>query len=159
MKYYIVEVRERGAIPVLVTSVHRRNFDANGKIINTLGDYPEAMRQAAREANAALIDLNAMSKVLYEALGPEKSVKAFVHYPAGTFPGQDQELKDNSHFNAYGAYELAKCVVEGIKANNLGIAEYLAEDVPAFDPETPDPVEQWNLPPSPTVLTVKPESR
>ena len=35
-----------------------------------------------------LIDLNAMSKTLYEAWGEEKSVKAFVHYPANTFPGR-----------------------------------------------------------------------
>src|SRR5690606_37810373 len=43
LKLFIKAAREKGAIPVLVTSMHRRNFDENGAIINTLDDYPEAM--------------------------------------------------------------------------------------------------------------------
>ena len=79
--------------------MHRRSFDSStGKIINTLSDYPEAMRQTAKEERVALIDLNAMSKTLYEAWGPEKSIKAFVHFPANSFPNQPNELKDNTHF-------------------------------------------------------------
>jgi lysophospholipase L1-like esterase len=157
LKHYISEARERGAIPVLVTSMHRRNFDEQGKIINTLGDYPEAVRQTAKEENVAVIDLNAMSKEFYEAMGPEKSKKAFVHYPPDTFPGQDKELKDDTHFSTYGAYELAKCIVEGIKKNNLKLADYLREDVKPFDPSNPDPVEDWQLPQSPDVTVVKPD--
>ncbi|MGB6546972.1 MAG: rhamnogalacturonan acetylesterase [Candidatus Acidiferrales bacterium] len=149
LRLYINEARLRGATPVLVTSMNRRSFDPSGKIVNTLGDYPDAMRQLAREENVPLIDLNAMSKIFYEAMGPEESTKAFVHYPANTFPGQTAELKDDTHFNSYGAYELAKCIVEGIKSNQLGIAKYLLGDTPAFDPAHPDPVTQWNLPPTP----------
>jgi lysophospholipase L1-like esterase len=156
LKFYIAEAKKRGAIPVLVTSMHRRTFDANGKITNSLGDYPEAMRQTAKEESVALIDLNAMSKTFYEALGPEKAVKAFVHYPANTFPGQDKELKDDTHFNAYGGYELARCIVEGIKANKLGIAKFLDDDVPSFDPAKPDDVSKWNLPASPFIAIEKP---
>ncbi len=73
LKRFINEARARGATPVLVTSMHRRTFGEDGKIQNSLGDYPEAMRQTAREENVALIDLSAMSKTLYEALGPEES--------------------------------------------------------------------------------------
>jgi lysophospholipase L1-like esterase len=149
LKLYINEARLRGAIPVLVTSMLRRNFGDDGKIVNTLEDYPEAMRQTAREENVPLIDLNVMSKAFYEALGPDKSTRAFVHFPAGTFPGQTAELKDDTHFNAYGAYELAKCIVEGIKADNLGIAKYLVEGLPTFDPAHPDSLETWNFPASP----------
>jgi len=156
LKFYIAEAKKRGAIPVLVTSMHRRTFDNNGKITNSLGDYPDAMRQTAKEESVALIDLNAMSKILYEALGPEKSVKAFVHYPANTFPGQDKDLKDDTHFNAYGGYELARCIVEGIKASKLGIAKCLVDDVPSFDPAKPDSVEKFSLPSSLLVATEKP---
>jgi len=157
LKLYIDEARKRNAIPVLVTSMHRRNFDAGGKIVNTLGDYPEAMRQLAKEENVPLIDLNAMSKELFEALGPDGTVKAFVHYPAGTFPGQDKELKDNTHFNAYGAYELAKCVVLGIKANKLGIAKFMIDDLRPFDPGHPDSRADWSLPASPISSETKPD--
>ena len=141
---------------MLVTSMLRRKFADDGKIVNTLEDFPDAMRQTAKEEDVPLIDLNVMSKAFYEAMGPENSTRAFVHYPAGTYPGQTTELKDDTHFNAYGAYELAKCIVEGIKASQLGIAKYLVEGLPTFDPAHPDSLESWNLPASPLMQTATP---
>ena len=128
LKVFIAEARRRGAHPVLVTSVHRRHFDANGRIINTLGRYPEAMRMLAAEDDVPLIDLNLMSGTLYEALGPEKAPLAFAN--GG---------KDLSHHNSYGAYLVAECVVEGIKANIPGLAGRLLRDAPSFDPSHPAP--------------------
>lgn len=158
LKYFISETRKHKGIPVLVTSMHRRNFDDQGKIVNTLGDYPEAVRQTGQEEKVPVIDLNAMSKILYEAWGPEKSIHAFVHYPAGTFPGQEKALSDNTHFNPYGAYELAKCIVEGIKSNHLAVADDLISNLPSFDPAHPDPLENWYWPLSPQKETsVKPD--
>ncbi len=157
LKEWITEARSRGMIPVLVTSMHRRTFDSAGHITNSLGDYPEAMRQTAKEERVALVDLNAMSKILYEAWGPEGSIKAFVHFPANTFPNQAKELKDNTHFTAYGAYELAKCVVKGIKQNVPGLAKYLQTGLPVFDPAQPDPFSKWALPASAFIGVVKPE--
>ena len=58
LKVFIAEARRRGAIPVLVTPMQRRNFDGAGRIRNTLGDFPEAVRQTAAEEHVALIDLN-----------------------------------------------------------------------------------------------------
>ena len=107
--------------------MHRLTFDAAGKITNSLGDYPEAVRQAAKEENVALIDLNAMSKLFYEALGPADAHLAF----AGN---------DTTHHDDYGSYELAKCIVEGIRQTKLPIAKYLF-DMPPFDPAHPDPGE------------------
>ena len=115
------------------------------------------MRQLASEEKIALIDLNAMSKTLFEAMGPEGTLKAFVHYPAHTFPGQTRELKDDTHFNAYGAYELAKCVVEGIRTAKLGLADHLTAELPSFDPAYPDSVDTWHLPASPARVAVKPD--
>lgn len=137
--------------------MNRRSFDSAGEIRQTLGDYPDAMRQVAKEENIALIDLNAMSKILYEAWGPEKSVKGFVHYPANTFPGQDNALKDDTHFSTYGAYEIAKCIVTGMRSNKLVLAEYLVDKLPAFDPAHPADFEKWKLPASPIAVTAKPD--
>ena len=153
---FINEARKRGATPVLVTSMHRRRFDEQGQIVNTLDEYPEAMRQLAEEENVALIDLNAMSKELYETLGVEGSRDLFVHYPAGTFPGQANELKDNTHFSTYGAYELAKCVLEGIKAQIPELADELVPGLPPFDPANPDPYDLFDLPRSPMYDNQKP---
>lgn len=154
---YISDVRSKGGIPVLVTSMHRRSFDSTGQIINTLGDYPEAVRQAAKETGTALIDLNAMSKTLYEAWGPVESMKAFVHYPANTFPGQDKKLEDNTHFNTYGAWQIAKCIVKGIRDKKLAIAKFLKKESVPFNPAKPDPVEKWNWPMGAYVTGMKPD--
>ena len=135
-------------IPVLVTSMHRRSFDSAGHIINTLLEYPEAMRQTAKEENVSLIDLNAMSKTLYEAMGPGRSLKAFVHYPANSFPNQPEELKDNTHFSPYGAYQLAACVMSSILKQDLPLARFIRKDIKPFDPNKPLPFATFYWPPS-----------
>lgn len=157
LKYYISEVKKKGGVPVLVTSMNRRSFDSTGHISNSLGDYPEAVRQTAKEENAALIDLNAMSKIMYEAWGPERSIKAFVHYPANTFPNQARKLEDNTHFNTYGAYQIARCIVQGILDNKLPVAKYLKKNITPFDPAKPDAVENWYWPQSMLVAAAKPD--
>jgi lysophospholipase L1-like esterase len=155
LKEWIAEARKRNVVPVLVTSMHRRNFDSAGHIINTLLEYPEAMRQTAKEENVVLIDLNAMSKTLYEAWGEEKSIKAFVHYPANTFPKQQEALKDNTHFSPYGAYELARCIVSSIKKQKLSLAKFIKNDVPLYDPAKPLAVEKFYWPLSALVTAGK----
>lgn len=154
---FVQAIRAKGAHPVLVTSMKRRRFDAHGRQYETLGDYPQATRQAARDLNVPLIDLNHMSGVLYSALGPEDSKKAFVHYPANTFPDQAKALKDDTHFNAYGGHELALCVVEAIKTYAPELATYLHPDLPNYDPSTPTPFESLNIPASPISSITKPD--
>jgi hypothetical protein len=122
--------------------MNRLTFDAEGKITNSLGGYPEAVRQAAKEENVALIDLNAMSKLFYEALGPGDAHLAF----AG---------KDTTHHDNYGSYELAKCIVEGIRQARLPIAEYLY-NLPHFDPAHPDPVSKFDIPAEPAADEQRP---
>ncbi len=155
LKRFIAEARSHGATPVLVTSMHRRRFDSTGTIVNTLGDYPEAARQTAAEEKVALVDLNAMSKKFYEALGPVNSTKAFVHYPAGTYPDQPTDLKDDTHFNNYGAYELAKMVVQGLKDARVPLARELVAGIPRFDPSHPDDVARFAFAASPVAAPAK----
>ena len=157
LQRYISEVKKKGGIPVLVTSMHRRRFDSTGHIVNTLEDYPDAVHQTAKEENVAVIDLNSMSKVLYEAWGPEKSIKAFVHYPANTFPGQTNKLEDNTHFNTYGAYELAKCIITGIRNQNLPLTKFIKKEVPVFEPAKPLAFEKFYWPMSSFVTATKPD--
>lgn len=141
---FIADTRQHGATPVLVTSQNLRKLDENGKAVQTLDGYPEAMRQVAMEQNVTLIDLNAMSMPFYEALGPEKLPKAFV---------------DGTHQNDYGSYELAKCVVNGIVEAKLPFAKYLAGDWKPFDPARPDPLEEFRLPPDPQLDPARPGVR
>lgn len=157
LRYLISEARAKGGIPVLITSMNRRTFDSEGKIANSHGDYPDAVRKLAKEEGIALIDLHAMSKTLYEAWGDEGSKKAFVHFPAGTFPQQDKDLADNTHFNPYGGYELAKCVIQGIKDNNIPIRKYIVKDFKKFDPARPDAFDSVRIPRSPLYSMLKPD--
>lgn len=157
LKSFITETRKRGAQPVLVTSMFRRRFDESGKIIDTMAKYPDAVRQVAAEEKVPLIDLNSMSRILFEAMGSEGSKKAFVHYPAGTFPGQKEKIEDDSHFSTYGAYQLACCVAEGIKSNVHALAGHLVDGIVSYDPAHPDPYEEWALPPSPIANPQAPE--
>lgn len=157
LKTFVTEVKKKGGIPVIVTSTSRRSFDADGKILNSLGDFPDAARKVAAAENVALIDLNLMTAELFNALGVENSKKAFVHYPANSYPGQDKPLADDTHFNPYGAYEIAQCVILGIKQQQLGIAKYLVNDLPVFNPSKPDDMTKWKWPESPKSSVVKPD--
>jgi lysophospholipase L1-like esterase len=156
-KRFIDEVRKKGGTPVIVTSTNRRSFGPDGKVFNSLGDYPDAARKVAMEEKVAIIDLNAMTKVFYEALGPDRSKKAFVIYPANSFPGQTKDFNDNTHFNGYGAYELAKCIVQGIRNNHIDIEKYLIDGIPFFDAGAPDNPDTFYLPLAPRSSVVKPD--
>ena len=159
MRSYIAQAKAKGATTILVTPMNRRNFDDTGHITATLGDYPQAMKELGAEKGVAVIDLNAMSKTLYETLGKEGTLHAFVHYPANTFPDQKDELKDDTHFNAYGAYELTECIVQSITDQSLPLAKFLRPNIKPFDPAKPDPVATFNMPPSPFVSTATPYGR
>lgn len=149
LKRFIAAVRGKGGNPVLVTPMERRRFGNDGKPATTLAEHAAAVRKLGAEEKVPVIDLHAMSLELYAALGPERSTRAFVFYPAKTFPGQDQALKDNTHHSAYGGYELARCVVERIRANVPALAARLAENAGTFDPRRPDPPEKFDIPASP----------
>jgi lysophospholipase L1-like esterase len=157
LEQYVEAIRKHDATPILVTPMYRRRFDAVGKLQETLGDYPAAVREVATEQNVTLIDLHAMSGMLFQTLGAQGTLKAFVHFPANTFPGQSEPLADNTHFTSYGAYELARCVVEGIRSSDLPLKQHLAGDIGPFDPAHPDPVGEWKLPASPLSPAETPE--
>ena len=136
LKKVVAETRAKGGTPVLVTSMERKG----GVEAPTLMGYPDAVRAVAKAENCALIDLNAMSVVLYKALGTNL----------------DQAFQDPTHHNNYGSYELAKCIVEGIKQDKLPLAKFIVDDFKGFDPAHPDPVDRFQMPASPQHSDVKP---
>lgn len=158
IKQFIDQARAKGATPVLVTPTRRRFFDENGKITDTHLDYPSVVREIAYRENVPLIDLQQMTKTLCETLGVEDSKKLFVHYPANTYKNQPKELKDNTHFSTYGAYEVAKCVLEGIRYNGLPVAAHIRPEYSAgFSPALPDSFEEYKWILSPFEVVDKPD--
>ena len=142
------KVKAKGATPIIVTSMHRNRF-ADGKVVDTLGEYPQRAREAAAEAGALLIDLHAESRLLYQALGPQGAMALFMH-------DADYSKKDGTHHGPYGAYELAKIVVQGLRDSKLPIARHIARDVPRYDPARPMPEAEFKVPPSMTFATARP---
>ena len=155
LKIFVDLVRAKGADIVFLTPTQRRFFEDDQKTIrNTHGDFPAAMKMVAEKENVPLIDLNAMTKTLFETLGFEDSKRALVHYPKEAY---GKELADNTHFNPYGAYEVAKCVVMGMKQLGLPIVQYLRSDWQDFDPAQPDDWQTFLWVPSRIVENVKPD--
>lgn len=138
LKVFIGEARRRGATPILLTPPHRRNFNAEGKINNTHGGYPEAVRAVGKETGVPVIDLLDMTAVLYETLGPTDAPKAF----------SGNNGSDATHHNNYGAYHLAGFIAEAVRNQVPSLAAHLAPDAPRLDPAKPIPPVQFNLAPS-----------
>ena len=159
LKAYVDAIQAKGGKPVLVTAVARRRFDPQGQVVESLGDFPEAVRRVAKERGLPLIDLNAAAKQVYQALGVERSKLALLHYPANTFPGQTEPLRDDTHFSAYGAYEMARCVAEGIRTGVPELAVHLASAVKPFDPAHPDEPARVVIPASSLVKGDQPEGK
>ena len=161
LKIFIDRVRAAGGRIVFVTPTQRRNFDSEGHIVETHGEYPDAMRAVAAREHVPVIELHDMTRTFFEALGVEGSKQALVHYPAGTYPGQDKALADNTHFNPYGAYEVAKMVVCGIRQLDADFAASLRNAIdpafPTFDPAHPDDPKAFHWPSAPKVDITKPD--
>ena len=105
LRKFISDVRERGAKPVLVTSVLRRQFK-NGNVARNLGDYPDAMRAVALETDTPLIDCEQWSYDWLTELGEEGAEPYYIVYKRGaTNP-------DNTHFTKEGAQIVAKFIAD-----------------------------------------------
>ena len=99
-----------------------------------------------------------MTRTFFETLGYEDSKRALVHYPAGTFAGQTKALEDNTHFNPYGAYEVAKMVVMGLKQHGISrLVDHLRTEWRDYDPAKPDDPAAFEWYPSVKQDTVKPD--
>lgn len=155
LKIFVDQVRSKGADIVFCTPTQRRAFDSDNKTIrNTHGEFPAAMLSVAEREKVPVIDLNGMTKIFFETLGYEDSKRALVHYPKELY---GRELADNTHFNPYGAYEVAKCVVMGMKQLQLPIVQYLRPDWQDFNPAQPDDWKTFKWAPSPLKDIVKPD--
>ena len=155
LKIFVDQVRKKGADIVFCTPTQRRAFNDDKKtLMNTHGDFPAAMKMVAEKENVPLIDLNRLTKTFFETLGYEDSKRALVHYPKEMY---GRELADNTHFNPYGAYEVAKCVVMGMKQLNLPVVQYLRADWQDFNPAQPDDWKTFKWAPSRISENVKPD--
>ncbi len=157
LKQFVDEARAKGVTPIFVTPTQRRMFDDNGKIRETHANYPEAMRWVAKDLGVQVIELHEMTRTFFETLGVEDSKRSLVHYPACTYPNQKTKFEDNTHFNPYGAYEIAKMVIEGMKELKLPVTEHLKGEYTPFNPAKPDDWKTFHWNDGPFIDIVKPD--
>ena len=120
---FATAARARGVIPIFVTPVVRRRFNAEGEFYRSHADYPDGMRALAARLEVPLIDLTQKSKELLIALGEEASKEMFLIYEPGEIAYYPDGNNDNTHFNEFGATEIAKLIVEGIQELGLPLSE------------------------------------
>lgn len=124
---YVTDSRKKKAIPVLITPVARRSFDADGKVVGTHNVYSELVRTVARDNNVLLVDLDKESQELLQQFGQENSKLLFNQLAPGEHPNYPQGVTDNTHFNELGARKMAQIVLADLKKLNLSITEHLVK--------------------------------
>lgn len=122
---FVGDVRAKKANPVLLTPVMRRRFDKDGKFYDTHGEYPDIVRSVARKQNVPLIDMHRKSEALLVRYGSEESRKLFLQLKPGENANYPNGIEDNTHFNTFGAVEMAKLAADGIRENKLKLAKFL----------------------------------
>ena len=145
LRMFAQKALEKGATPILMNSIVRRNFPANvtekaedrddnppsatgptknkeeGDIlVDTHGAYLISPRNVAEELGVPFVDLNALTHNLVQSLGREKSKELFMWIPANTYKFCPDGKIDNTHLNIYGgkvvAAIAAKAMVETVPA-------------------------------------------
>ncbi|MDQ0972094.1 fibronectin type 3 domain-containing protein [Neobacillus niacini] len=139
LKTYINGARQRGAIPILVTPVGRRDFNATtGKFNVSFPEYVQGMKEVAAEMNVNVVDLSARSVAYYDTIGPEGSLSVFLHTDPGVYTAFPNGSQDNTHFQEYGAIQLARLVSDEIKNLNISLSQYVTGiEPPANAPAKP----------------------
>ena len=117
LKKFIRDAVAKGATPILLTPMVRRKFDTSGKLVDTHGKYPEAVREVAAELKVRLIDMQTLTHQVVSSLGDEPSKKIYLYTkPDAKFP---EGRRDDTHLSVEGASIYAGLVaheVAGMKA-------------------------------------------
>lgn len=125
LRFFVSEALAAGLHPAVLSSVERRGFGADGRIVRSHGDYPAACEKVAAELGVPYIDLSTATKELYESYGPERSKDLFVHEGPGVLPAFPDGIADNTHFRYRGAKEIAGIVCREIRGKIPALAEFL----------------------------------
>ena len=102
-----------GARAVLLTPICRRIWE-NGALVDSHGEYPDAVRVLAARKNVPLIDMYESSKALVRQMGEEESKALYMHLEKGAYPAYPDGLADNTHTRPAGANAFARMAAEGL---------------------------------------------
>jgi lysophospholipase L1-like esterase len=115
LQQYIDGARSKNAIPVLITPTPRHQY-SGGVFGNGFPEYCAAIKAVGAQTNTPVIDLQSMGLAYYTSIGDAKVTSTIILN--GT---------DALHFNAEGAYQMARLVATGVAALNLPISQYVIQ--------------------------------
>jgi hypothetical protein len=114
---------DRGAHPIFITPTSSISCSGTTAVA-TRGSYVPATKDAGTQYNVPVIDLNAATVALYNAMSfcpvPGGDVSASTTGPVGDF-----FCDDHTHFSATGAPRIAALVAQAIRNQSLPLAAYL----------------------------------
>ncbi|MGW0533290.1 rhamnogalacturonan acetylesterase [Streptomyces sp. NPDC003032] len=120
---YIRATRARGATPVVVTPVSRRDYNpSTGRFNVSFPAYVAAAKAVAAEEGVPLIDLSALSRAYLDGIGVEASKKVFLWLAPGQYPNFPEGVQDNTHFQEYGATRMARLVARAVAGLGLPLS-------------------------------------
>ena len=111
IRRYIRDARAIGAVPVVVTSLSRRNYK-NGKLVQDLSAYSAASRRVGMEENVTVIDLNAMSTKLLEEMTQEQADQFDATGHADQRAENQKTPVDRTHLNEKGQMLFGRMVAD-----------------------------------------------
>ncbi|MBN2236930.1 MAG: rhamnogalacturonan acetylesterase [Bacteroidales bacterium] len=126
---FVKETRKKGAIPIIFSSIARRNFNEVGTLVDTHGEYPMEARLVAQELNVPFIDLQSLTEKMEEAYGVEKSKDLHLHYQVGEIAYYPDGKEDNTHLSVKGATEVAKMAVIQLKELDLPLSKKIVQEI------------------------------
>ncbi|WP_428067513.1 rhamnogalacturonan acetylesterase [Chryseobacterium gambrini] len=125
LERYVNEARAKGAIPVLMTSIVRRNFNENGVLIDTHKEYPLVVRMVANDLKVPFVDMQLLTEQMEIAYGPENSKKLHLYYKEGEDPYYPKGKEDDTHLSKLGAETVAKLAAKSLKTLKIGLEKYI----------------------------------
>ena len=131
---FVRDARECEAVPILLTPVTRRDFDSSGRYKGSHGEYPDVVREVARQEKVPLIDMFEKSRQLVVELGDSGSRPLYLAgVKQGEFRSWDKK-RDHTHFTRYGAVRMASLVAEEIRRLKLPLSDHLVSAPPTTRP-------------------------
>ncbi|WP_037288292.1 GDSL-type esterase/lipase family protein [Saccharibacillus sacchari] len=138
---YVNGAKQRGATPVLLTPVGRRDFNTVTQEFNvSFPEYVQAAKEVAAELDVELIDLSQLSVAYYDQLGNTATEKLFLYANPGEYPKYPNGVNDNTHFSGYGAQKIAGLVANAVKEMGLSISPLVID--PDLEEPEPEPEAQ-----------------
>ncbi|CAM4158208.1 rhamnogalacturonan lyase family protein [Lederbergia lenta] len=138
LKTYVNGTRQRGAIPILITPVNRRDFNKDtGKFNVSFPEYKQAAEEVAKDLDVLLVDFNSLSREYFDQIGPEGTRSVFLHADPGIYEAYPNGIADDTHFQEYGAIQVAGILASAIAELNTPLANYVVDggqagEVPAI---------------------------